>query len=173
MTSPHVFNGFVLSNESDNVAKSVANLICLDTNKSARRGEIWGTSLKEVAGILPLPLKNVIIFLVYLASFLEMCKVAKLKPLCKKSTRNYTTKTQTYSTFGTSILNNWKINTPSYYEIPSFQNTTFTRHLSGPVFRLCLHWYGEKVHANMKAFNIQTLKFFLKEKISWFPKICN
>ena len=40
MTSPHVFNGFVLSNESDNVAKSVANLICLDTNKSARRGEI-------------------------------------------------------------------------------------------------------------------------------------
>lgn len=84
MTSPHVFNGFVLSNESDNVAKSVANLICLDTNKSARRGEIWGTSLKEVTGILPLPLKNVIIFLVYLASFLEMCKVAKLKPLCKK-----------------------------------------------------------------------------------------
>ena len=83
--SCNVSNDFELSNVSEEIIKKI--LLSLDTNKATGMGQIPAKFLSDGAEVLALPLRNIINLSIKLSTFLEECKVAKLKPIFKKGAR--------------------------------------------------------------------------------------
>ena len=84
-TSCNISNDFEFSNVSEEDVKKISH--SLDTSKAAGMDQIPAKFLRECAEVLALPLGNIINLSIKLSSFPEECKIAKLKPVFKKSAR--------------------------------------------------------------------------------------
>ena len=84
-TSCNLSNDFEFSNVSKENIKKI--LLSIDTSKAAGMDEIPAKFLQHGAEVLTLPLKNIINLSIKLATFLEECRIAKLKPIFKKGAR--------------------------------------------------------------------------------------
>ena len=78
-------NDFEFSNVSKENIKKI--LLSIDTSKAAGMDEIPAKFLQHGAEVLTIPLKNIINLSIKLATFLEECRIAKLKPIFKKGAR--------------------------------------------------------------------------------------
>ena len=81
-TSRNVSNDFEFSNVFEEGIKKI--LLSLDTSKAAGMDQIPAKFLRDNAEVLALPLGNTINLSIKLSTFLEECKIAKLKPIFKK-----------------------------------------------------------------------------------------
>ena len=84
-TSCNASNDFKFSNVSEEDVKKI--LLSLDTSKTAGIDQIPATFLRDGAEVLALPLENIMNLSIKLSTFPEECKIAKLKPIFKKSAR--------------------------------------------------------------------------------------
>ena len=84
-TSCNVSNDFKFSNVSEEDVKKI--LLSLDISKAAGMDQIPAKFLREGAKVLALPLRNIINLSIKLSTFLEECKIAKLKPIFKNGAR--------------------------------------------------------------------------------------
>ena len=84
-TSCNVSNDFEFSNVSEEDVKKI--LLSLDTSKAAGMDGIPAKFLRDGAQVLALPLLNIINLSIRLSTFLDKCKISKLKPILKGSAR--------------------------------------------------------------------------------------
>ena len=79
-------HNFKLCNATAKTIKRI--LSCLNASKATGLERISSKFLKDGAQILPLPLCNLVNFLIKQSLFLDQCKIAKLKALFKKGSKS-------------------------------------------------------------------------------------
>ena len=87
-------HNFKLCNATAKTIKRI--LSCLNASKATGLERISSKFLKGGAQILPLPLCNLVNFLIKQSLFLDQCKIAKLKALFKKGSKSDTKKLQVH-----------------------------------------------------------------------------
>ena len=81
-------------------------LLGFNTSKAAGMDQIPAKCLTGGAGVLALPLRNIINLSIKLSTFPEECKIAKLKPIFKKVQGLILKNLPSYFPLATSIKNN-------------------------------------------------------------------
>ena len=84
-TSCNVSSDLEFSNVSEDVRKI---LLSFNTSKSAKMDQIPAKYLRDGAQVMALPLRNIINLSINSLTLPKECKIAKLKPILKKSARN-------------------------------------------------------------------------------------
>ena len=87
-------HNFKLCNATAKTIKRI--LSCLNASKATGLERIPSKFLKDGAQILPLPLCNLVNFLIKQSLFLDQCKIAKLKALFKKGSKSDPKKLQVH-----------------------------------------------------------------------------
>ena len=93
-----------MSNASKEVIKKI--LLSLDSNKATGMEQISGTFSRNRAEVLTLLFRNIINLLIKSSTFLEECKIAKLKPMFEKGSRTDPKNYRPISLFPLSSKNN-------------------------------------------------------------------